>query len=178
MKTTKVAALFAILISLGLAQPTFALEGERPETLSEIQRKTLKLVNKERRKRGLSALTRSSNLNRAAMAYAKELTRRGYGLHSTFNSHVGLNGSNVTSRTRAAGINACVSLENLAWGQKDTDEVFRDWMTSAGHKKNILYPKITHFGMAHYGRTWVMMGSKNCKRRAPWRRLIKTSAAR
>ena len=125
----------------------------------------VKLINKARASQNLGRLSKSFNLNRAALAHAKELERRGYGLNSRFKSHYSLDGSGPRERLAKVGENSCVTVENLAWGQKNADEVVTDWLSSKGHRVNIFYPKITRIGVAFSGKTWVMVASKPCKRR-------------
>ena len=125
----------------------------------------MKLINKARVSQNLGRLSRSSNLNRAALAHAKELERRGYGLKSRFKSHYSLDGSGPRERLAKVGVNSCVTVENLAWGQKTATEVVNDWLNSKGHRTNMFYPKITRIGLAMSGRTWVMVASKPCYRR-------------
>ena len=40
--------------------------------------------------------------------------------------------------------------ENIAMGQRDSDEVVRDWMTSPGHRANILNGSYRRIGVAAY----------------------------
>jgi uncharacterized protein YkwD len=125
----------------------------------------IKLINKARASQDLGRLSKSSNLNKAALAHAKELERRGYGLASRFKSHYSLDGSGPRERLAKVGVKSCVTVENLAWGQKNATEVVTDWLNSEGHRVNMLYPKITRVGVAKSGKTWVMVASKPCKRR-------------
>ena len=125
----------------------------------------IRLINKARASQNLGRLTKSANLNKAALAHANELERRGYGLKSRFNSHYSLDGSGPRERLAKVGVNSCVTVENLAWGQKDAEEVVNDWLASEGHRVNIFYTAITRIGIAVSDRTWVMVASKPCKRR-------------
>jgi uncharacterized protein YkwD len=125
----------------------------------------IKLINKARASQNLGRLVKSEALNRAALAHAKELERRGYGLKSRFKSHYSLDGSDVSERLAKVGAKSCVTVENLAWGQTSAKEVVNDWMQSKGHRFNILYPKLTRIGVALSDQTWVMVASKPCRRR-------------
>lgn len=84
----------------------------------------LKLVNKERKSRGLNELTMDKDLLEAAMLRAAEIT-------VSF-SHTRPNGETCFS--------ACDKMygENIAYGYGTSDYVMEGWMNSPGHKRNIL----------------------------------------
>ena len=44
--------------------------------------------------------------------------------------------------------------ENIAWGQSSVKEVMGDWMSSAGHKRNIVRRATTHVGFGVSGPYW------------------------
>lgn len=125
----------------------------------------IRLINQARTSQKLARLQTSTKLNKVALLHAKELEKRGYGLRSRFNSHVSLDGSDIRQRMAKGGVKSCVSVENLAWGQKTAQEVVSNWLDSKGHIYNIMYPKITRIGLARHNRTWVMVASKPCKRK-------------
>ncbi|MDR0531635.1 MAG: CAP domain-containing protein [Oscillospiraceae bacterium] len=94
----------------------------------------VRLVNEERAKAGLSALANNYDaLSRAAQIRAEELP---YRIDQTHQRPDGrecftvLEECGITSY-RAAG-------ENIAAGQKTPQEVVNDWMSSPGHRANIL----------------------------------------
>ncbi len=81
-------------------------------------------VNRERAKRGLGVLKVSAELSRAARMRANEITRR-------------------FSHTRPDGtawrtVSSAAYGENIAMGQRTADKVMAAWMTSSGHRANIL----------------------------------------
>ena len=81
-------------------------------------------VNLERAKRGLGALKVSAELSRAARIRANEITRK-------------------FSHTRPDGtawrtVSSAAYGENIAMGQRTADKVMAAWMTSSGHRANIL----------------------------------------
>jgi len=146
-----------VLCAVAVMSITPAMANERTDAI--------RLINKARLAQGLPRLSTSGQLNTIALLHAQELERRGYGLKSRFNAHRSLDGSDLTQRMAKGGVKSCVSVENLAWGQKSADEVVKDWLLSKGHVKNIMYPKINRIGLARHNRTWVMVASKACKRR-------------
>ncbi len=81
-------------------------------------------VNRERTGRGLGALRVSAELSRAARVRASEITRK-------------------FSHTRPDGtawrtVSSAAYGENIAMGQRTADKVMAAWMTSSGHRANIL----------------------------------------
>ena len=81
-------------------------------------------VNDERSRRGLGALGVSAELNRAARVRAMEITRKF--------SHTRPDGSAWRTVSSAA------YGENIAVGQRTADKVMAAWLTSSGHRANLL----------------------------------------
>ena len=81
-------------------------------------------VNAERAKYGLSSLTVSDELTRAACVRASEIVRQF--------SHTRPDGSSCFTVSGAA------YGENIARGQSSADRVMAAWMSSEGHRANIL----------------------------------------
>ncbi|WOI56269.1 CAP domain-containing protein [Palleronia sp. LCG004] len=111
-------------------------------------------VNAYRRQAGLSPIARSSRLDAAARRHASDMARRG------FFAHHGSDGSTHTLRIRAQGCGG--GAENIAEGPYDARSVMSAWMGSAGHRRNILLPAVTHYGLANVGDKWVMTLSRDC----------------
>src|SRR5690606_7379943 len=95
-----------------------------------------------RRNNGLAALTPDGTLERAAVRQA------GYMAVSGRMEHTALRGRDFVSRMREAGIEPPAA-ENLAWGRMDLDRLFATWMSSPPHRKNMLDPRFTRFGLAY-----------------------------
>ncbi|MGB0439514.1 MAG: CAP domain-containing protein [Paracoccaceae bacterium] len=116
------------------------------------------LLNQFRAENGLGALTRSAQLQRAAELHAADMDA---GNEMT---HTGTNGSTLGERVRAQGYGYCTVAENVAFGQRSLDEVMTAWITSAGHRKNMLLPAVTEYGLARTDRNyWVMvLGTSGC----------------
>ena len=100
------------------------------------------LVNVERAKAGLPALTMSEDLNRAAQIRAKETVQ-------SF-SHTRPNGSSFSSVLKENGISYRGAGENIAWGQRTPEAVVAAWMNSEGHRANILSKSYTSIGVGYY----------------------------
>lgn len=115
----------------------------------------MQLLNSARAAQGLGPLTEDSTLSRAALAHAMDMQRNDYF------SHVGQNGSSFTDRARAAGY-SCAAAENIAFGQSSEAEVMAAWMSSSGHRRNILLGDATEFGIGRVGNIWVQMFGRGC----------------
>ena len=62
--------------------------------------------------------------------------------------HDGHGGSLPKDRAARAGYRAKIASENVASGQKSFSDVMRSWVGSAGHRENLLRPKVTAIGVA------------------------------
>ena len=110
------------------------------------------LLNAERARKGLAPVSRSTKLNAAAAGHARNMAARG------FFSHTGSNGGSVGHRVGRQGYGYCVVNENLSYGRSRLANVIRAWMNSPGHRRNILNPKVTEFGVAKApGNYWVLV---------------------
>ena len=119
----------------------------------------LTLVNNERAKNGLSALTLGdANLNAAAEKRAEEVAKSA--------SHTRPDGTNCFTVLGEYGVKETGEGEgeNLGWGDASAQEVFDSWMASDSHRANILNPKATQMGVGYYfdatstwGHQWVQL---------------------
>lgn len=103
----------------GGAEPA-AVASNRTDLASEVIRQ----VNAERSKAGLGALRVDVELTRAACVRAAEIVRKF--------SHTRPDGSAWST------VSSRVYGENIAMGQRTADKVMAAWMSSAGHRANIL----------------------------------------
>lgn len=100
------------------------------------------LVNAERAKVGLSALTIDADVTAAANVRAKEIKQ-------SF-SHTRPDGSSFSSALKEQGVSFRGSGENIAWGQKSPEQVMNGWMNSDGHRANILNKNYKNIGVGYY----------------------------
>jgi uncharacterized protein YkwD len=115
-------------------------------------RATLCLLNAERRTRGLPALRLDRKLGRAARGHARDMVARHYFDHdsrdgSSFSARIKRTGWAKTRRSYSMG-------ENIAWGSGDLATpraIVRSWMSSPGHKANILARKFRFIGIGIAG---------------------------
>ncbi|MEE3393908.1 MAG: CAP domain-containing protein [Lachnospiraceae bacterium] len=117
-------------------------------------KKVLKLVNKERKKRGLKKLKLRSRMNKAARIRAKETSK-------SF-SHTRPDGTLCFSVFQDLDIPYTMVGENIAAGQQSPEEVVDSWMHSEGHRANILSKYYRYMGLglckksnSEYGYYWV-----------------------
>ena len=96
----------------------------------------IELVNNERIAAGLPALQVSTDLCKAASIRAEEISKEF--------SHVRPDG------TLCFTVTPLMSAENIAKGQRTTQDVVSAWMNSDGHKKNILVKQFTITGVGCY----------------------------
>ena len=126
--------------------------------LVEYAAEVVKLVNMERAKVGLSALSSANaKLNKAANIRVKETV-------VSF-SHTRPNGKSCFTALSEVGLTTYkLAGENIAAGQQTPSAVMAAWMNSPGHKENILRSQYTSIGVSvckpknsYYGIYWVQM---------------------
>ena len=122
-------------ISVPTAKPAAA------GTASAIEKQVLDLVNAERAKYGLSALTWADDLANIARAHSQDMIRRNYF------DHTDPDGRSPFDRLKNAGIRYRYAAENIAYGQKSPAAVMNAWMNSSGHRKNILNANLKEIGV-------------------------------
>jgi uncharacterized protein YkwD len=118
-----------------------------PANLPTVAAATLCLLNGERADRGLATLRPNERLRRAAVGHGADMVAHGYFSHS------GRDGSQPAQRIRAAGYLSSGGSwrigENLAWGTgalATPKAIMTAWMSSAGHRANILQPAYREIG--------------------------------
>ncbi|GGO04007.1 CAP domain-containing protein [Saccharibacillus kuerlensis] len=118
---------------------------------TQFTNKVIYLVNLERRKAGLKSLSINTKTSRASSLKAKDMSRKNYFNHTspTYGSPFNLLKLQKISY-RTAG-------ENLAMGQRSPESVMKSWMSSPGHRKNILNPNFKSIGVSYYNGYWVQM---------------------
>jgi uncharacterized YkwD family protein len=118
-----------------------------PTTQSTFATQVVHLVNQERAKAGLNALTSNGALTTMSLDKAKDMYNRNYFDHTspTYGSPFDM--------MKTYGIQFSYAGENIAKGQRTPQEVMTAWMNSAGHRQNIL--NYTKIGVAYYKGEWV-----------------------
>ena len=127
MKMKKMLALvLVLLLTLGAAQAA-TLETANAQSV-------VNQVNRERAARGLSALRIDPALTAAAQIRAREIVERF--------SHTRPDG------TKWSTVSSIAYGENIAKGQRTVDRVMAAWMSSSGHRANILRASYGSIGVA------------------------------
>jgi len=126
------------LAVLGLVLVLFSttLAGALADKSSDV----LDLVNQEREAAGLKDLQLNESLNRVAQLRAQEIIEKW--------SHTRPNGEEWKTAFKDAGVAASYRGENLAMGQSSAEAIVDGWMSSEGHRDNILNKKFTKMGVA------------------------------
>ena len=130
MKLRKLCALVLIVFCLVQSVSFAAQAVSVPSMAYQVYRE----VNMERAKRGLSQLRVDTTLNAAAALRAQEIVRKF--------SHTRPDGSKWSTVSRRA------YAENIARGQRTADKVMAAWMTSEGHRRNILRASYGSIGVS------------------------------
>ncbi|MGB3899333.1 MAG: CAP domain-containing protein [Mesorhizobium sp.] len=102
------------------------------------------LVADIRRANGLGQLSPDTQLERAALQQAGYMAGAGRMVHTT-----GW-GKDFSSRVKGNGIEGAAA-ENIAEGRMDLTRLFDMWMHSPPHRRNLLDPRFTRFGLAYAG---------------------------
>jgi uncharacterized YkwD family protein len=124
-------------------------------TPGTFQEQVVRLVNAERAKRKLRALTHRADLKTVAQKKAADM------INSNYFSHTSPNFGSPFTMLRTFGINYLAAGENIAKGQKTPQEVMSAWMNSSGHRANILKPDYDCIGVGLYHGAWVQMFIKS-----------------
>ncbi|MGI6850804.1 CAP domain-containing protein [Mesorhizobium sp. 1B3] len=95
-----------------------------------------------RSEHGLPPLHSDPMLEKAALQQAAYMAQSGRMDHTT-----GW-GKDFATRMRANGIGGAAA-ENIAYGGMAPDELFTRWMNSPGHRRNMLDPRFSRFGLAY-----------------------------
>jgi uncharacterized protein YkwD len=124
----------------------------RIQHLKEVERRVFHLTNEARRKNGLPSLEPDETLTATARQHSDDMLKR------DFFSHTDPDGKTVKDRlfnAPAVSKNIARAGENIH-GESGRDwsdikltarHIVDSWMTSPGHRENILRPEYTHLGV-------------------------------
>ena len=113
------------------------------QVYADFESEVLDLVNVERAAEGIAPLSYDARLAAAARGHSEDM-----GLHDYF-SHTSLDGRTVSDRITDAGYTWNFIGENIAAGQPTPEDVIDSWMSSAGHRANILNPNFCDIGVGY-----------------------------
>jgi uncharacterized YkwD family protein len=114
-----------------------------PDTnpLASYEKQVLTLVNKERANRGLSLLVWDSKLAYVARIKSQDM------INNKYFSHQSPKYGSPFQMMEYFGLKFSAAGENIAYGQRNAQEVMTSWMNSSGHRANILSSAYTHIGV-------------------------------
>lgn len=120
-----------------------------PLTNADMQQEVFRLVNEERAKAGLSALTYKTEAQAAADMRADEI--------KVSFSHTRPDGRSCFTVFSDLGLRYMSMGENIAKGQTTPQQVVNSWMNSSGHRANILSEKFTSIVVGFENNHWVQL---------------------
>ena len=103
------------------------------------------LTNVERARAGVAPLRANAQLMRAAQLQAEQMAALGRMAHVLDNGPY----PGPQDRLAAAGYRWRAYAENIAYGQSGPEDVTESWMTSAGHRANMLNGTYTELGTGY-----------------------------
>ena len=114
-----------------------------PSAANAYETEVIRLVNVERAKYGLAALTADAALTRTARMKSQDMHDRHYFDHNspTYGTPFQL--------MKSQGISYRTAGENIAMGYATPAAVVSAWMNSAGHRANILNASYTRIGVGY-----------------------------
>ena len=121
--------------------------------MSAWPREVLRLTNEVRAEYGLDDLIWNDALAETAYKHSLDMSERG------FFDHVNPDGENPFDRMKKSGISYTAAAENIAAGQSSPQSVMEAWISSDGHRENILNPALKELGVGiarggEYGIYW------------------------
>jgi len=115
------------------------------------EQEILALVNQARAEQGLNPVTLNAELNKAAFDHSKDMVDNNYF------DHTSQDGSSPWDRIGRTNYKGSARAENIAAGQTTSKQVHDAWMSSPGHRKNILTKDINEMGIGRFGNTWTQV---------------------
>ena len=108
---------------------------------SAFQNEVVRLVNVERAKNGLAALSIDATITKTATLKSQDMAKNNYFSHTspTYGSPFDL--------MKQYGVSYRTAGENIAMGQTSPAQVMNGWMNSEGHRANILNSSYTKIGV-------------------------------
>src|SRR5215212_6221667 len=119
-----------------------------PAPAGSVAQQVVDLANQQRANAGVAPLRMHLALGSAAQRMSNDMAA-----HDTLypagqsRPHIGSDGSDAGQRIAAAGYAWRAWAENIAAGQPDAVSVVQAWMSSAGHRANMLDPRYTDIGV-------------------------------
>ena len=111
--------------------------------ITSYEQQVIDLVNEQRAKNGLKALTANWELSRVARYKSQDMHDKKYFSHTspTYGSPFDM--------MKSFGISYRSAGENIAQGYRTPEAVMNGWMNSSGHRANILNSSYTQIGVGY-----------------------------
>ncbi|OCH97199.1 SCP-like extracellular [Legionella jamestowniensis] len=141
--------LSATMVSLFLSFQPLNAGNEKPQSSaigSSMQKGILLYVNEYRAKKGLKPLKMNNLISKEAEIHSREMAMHKIGFgHKDFNKRIKRIYTEIQDCRGGA--------ENVAYNYKDAQDVVKNWLTSPGHRRNILGNyNLTGIGLARDSR--------------------------
>ncbi len=104
----------------------------------------VRLTNAARVRNGLPALATNDRLMQAARIHAGQMAAHEQQEHTIS----GAKYPTLKARLEGVGYGYSAAAENIAWNQPSAARAVESWMTSSGHRANILNRELTEIGVA------------------------------
>lgn len=137
--------LFLTILAAGFFAAVSPAIADQPDDQAQkrIVERVLKHVNLQRAMNGAGPLTLNARLSDAAQKHAEDMARR------DFVDHRSPDGRALQDRMASAGYPWRVIAENLAAGLSSPEGSVQSWMTSPGHRDNMLNRDFLEAGVGY-----------------------------
>ena len=117
------------------------------------ENEVIRLVNDQRAKKGLKALSANWELSRVARYKSQDM------VDNRYFSHTSPTYGTPFQMIKAFGLTYRTAGENIAYGQRTPQAVVSTWMDSSGHRANILNASYTQIGVGYVpnGHYWTQI---------------------
>lgn len=123
------------------SEPTTPSTPGTSNDLRALESEVIRLVNVERNKVGRSPLTTNNQVINVARLKSQDFIDNNYFSHNSPTYGTPFN------MLKTFGISFTAAAENIASGQRTAAEVMKSWMSSSGHRENILSPTYNQIGV-------------------------------
>lgn len=124
---------------------------EQSNGQNEFELRVYGLVNQEREAAGLSPLRLDPELSRVARLKSQDF------IENDYFDHTSPTYGGPFEMMKQFGITFRSAGENIAMGQRTPEQVHKSWMSSSGHRANILNPNYDTIGIGFYENAWTQM---------------------
>jgi uncharacterized protein YkwD len=104
----------------------------------------IRYTNEARARNGVGPLATNARLTEAAQLHAQQMAHYQRSDHTISVAQY----PTMQARLEAVGYAYSRAAENVAWNQRNAQEVVNTWMNSSGHRANILSPQLREIGAA------------------------------